>query len=331
MRALVYAAPCKVIVEEHPRPQTISGECEIAISAAGICGSDLAAFLGKSRRRKPPMILGHELAGRRANGRRVVVDPLISCGHCFECQRGAENLCPGLRLLGMDETQGCFAEFVSVPETQVHDIPDGLPDSRAVLAEPLANVVHLFRLALHAEGRIGIIGAGLMGSLALQLARSTGELETVVEDVCAPRVENARKMGATLAVDASAEHGRAEAARFAGRGLNLVIDACGTREARQEAFDLCRPGGQVLLLGMASARSELDFVASIYREQSVAMSFGYTPRDFARSLELLTAGLVDLAPWTAEFPFEEGQRAFEQMAGPRGATLKVLLRGALCA
>ena len=327
MRALVYTAPRQVALEDRPRPRPASGESEIAVTAAGICGSDIAGFLGHSRHHIPPLVLGHELVGRRPDGERVVANPLISCGHCAACLSGARNLCSNWRLLGMDRTSGCHAEFVAIPESQVYAIPDHLTDARAVVAEPLANIVHLFRIATPPPfSRMGIVGAGTMGSLALLTARRLGAREILVEEVSEARLETAREMGATLAVNAGAEEGRAEGRRFAGDGLDLVLDACGTSAARQAAFDLCRPGGLVVLLGMGQGRGEIDFAASIRKEHRVAMSFAYTPADFERALKLLTAGEIDLSPWTVEMPLEEGQKAFDRMATAPGATLRMVLR-----
>ncbi len=212
---LVYTAPRQVTLKELPRPRPAAGECEIAVAAAGICGSDLSGFLGRSRHRTPPLVMGHELVGRRLDGRRVVVNPLIGCGHCAACLSGEQNLCSDFRLLGMDRTSGCHAEFVAVPESHVYEIPDHLTDSRAVLTEPLANIVHLFRIAAPPPGfRMGIVGGGTMGSMALLMARRMGAREILVEDVNEARLETVRQMGATLAVNAGAEEGR----RFAGRG-----------------------------------------------------------------------------------------------------------------
>src|ERR1017187_9302706 len=100
MRALVYTAPCQVEMQDWPRRRPAGGEMEIAVAAAGICGADISGFLGRSRRRTPPLILGHELVGYAPDGRRVVVDPLLSCGRCTDCLGGCENLCSSLRLLG---------------------------------------------------------------------------------------------------------------------------------------------------------------------------------------------------------------------------------------
>ena len=327
MRALVYTAPRQVTLKELPRPRPAAGESEIAVTAAGICGSDLSGFLGRSRHRIPPLVLGHELVGRRPDGRRVVANPLIGCGHCTVCLNGAQNLCSSFRLLGMDRTSGCHAEFVVLPESQVYEIPDHLTDARAVLTEPLANIVHLFRIAAPQPFfRMGIVGGGTMGSLALLTARRMGAREILVEDVSDARLETVRAMGATLAVNAGTEEGRAEGSRFAGHGLDLALDAFGTSAARQAAFDLCRPGGLVVLLGMGHPRSEIDFVTSIRKEHRVAMSFAYTPADFERALKLLADGEIDLSPWTVEMPLEEGQKAFERMTTAPGATLRMVLR-----
>ncbi len=325
MRALINSAPSQVEIREWPRPQPAPGEVEIAVSAAGICTVDISRFLGRGRHHIPPAILGHELVGHTSDGRRVVVDPLISCGRCAECRAGAGNLCSGLRLLGLEGTPGCHAEFVSVPEPQVFEIPSGLSDAQAVLAEPLANIVHLFRrTALPPFFCMGIVGAGTMGSLALKMALHLGAREVLVEDVDEFRLEAARQMGATLTINPKAES--AEARSFAGRGMDLVLDACGEADARQRAFDLCRPGGTVVLLGMAQERSEIEFAISIRKEHKVLMSFGYTPLDFRRSLDLLVKGEIDMTPWCAKMPLEDGQKAFEKMSYFRGETLKMLLR-----
>jgi threonine dehydrogenase-like Zn-dependent dehydrogenase len=227
----------------------------------------------------------------------------------------------------MDRTPGCYAEFVTLPETQVFDIPDTLKDAQAVLAEPLANIVHLFRITAPPPFfRLGIVGGGTMGALALLAASRLGVRETLVQDVSDARLAVARAMGATLAVNVSSEEGRAKARAFAGYGLDMVLDASGSDGARQAAFDLCRPGGQVVLLGMGKERSEINFVASIRKEHRVVMSFAYTPADFARSLAMLAAGEIDLTPWTLEMPLEDGQSAFDRMVNAPGDTLKMLLR-----
>jgi threonine dehydrogenase-like Zn-dependent dehydrogenase len=326
MRALVYKAPGRVELEERPRPELVSGEVEVAIEFAGVCGSDISGFLGHSARRKPPLVLGHELIGRLKDGRRVVANPLISCGRCAACLSGAQNLCETWRLLGMDQTPGSFAEYVALPATQIFEIPDSLPSARAVLSEPLANIVHMFGLISPAPFfRLAIVGAGTMGALALLGSQQIGAHDVLLVDVSDERLETAKKLGSRHAVNTRSPEGVAEARQLAGRGFDVVVDASGSGPARQMAFDLCRPGGCVALLGMAAQRSEVDFVTSIRKEHRVVMSFAYTPGDFQRALGLLIAGKVDLTPWTEQFPLERGQEAMDRITKQPGTTLKMIL------
>jgi D-arabinose 1-dehydrogenase-like Zn-dependent alcohol dehydrogenase len=110
MRALVYTAPGKVELEQRPRPEPQNGEEEIAIEVAGVCGSDISGFLGHSALRRPPLVRGHELVGRRRGGQRVVANTLVSCGHCDACNSGAQNLCESWKLLGLGTTPGTYQE-----------------------------------------------------------------------------------------------------------------------------------------------------------------------------------------------------------------------------
>jgi 2-desacetyl-2-hydroxyethyl bacteriochlorophyllide A dehydrogenase len=325
MRALIYVAPESVEMQERPRPIAAAGEKEVRVEISGICGSDMSGFLGHSPRRKPPLTLGHEVVGRLNDGPRVVANPLISCGKCRRCLSGAQNLCATWRLLGLDRTEGSFAEYVTLPESQLFEIPDSLPSERAILAEPLANIAHLFRIVAPLPFfRLAIVGAGTMGALAFLVAKTIGARDILTVDVNAKRLDTLAKLGAAV-VNVSDPAALREAQQAGRSDFDLVIDAVGNAAARQTAFDLCRPGGQVVLLGMGAQRSEIDFVTSIRKEHRVVMSFAYTPGDFQRALALLIAGEIDLGPWTEKVPLEDGQRAFEKMTRAPGATLKMLL------
>ena len=326
MRALVYTGKEKVELLERPRPAANAGEEEIAVELSGICGSDMSGFLGHSPRRKPPLTLGHELTGWRRDGKRVVANPLVSCGKCARCLAGAQNLCVEWRLLGLDRTEGSFAEFVTLPAQQIFEIPGTLSSRRAVLVEPLANIVHLFRIAAPpAFFRLAIVGAGTMGALALQASTRLGARDILCADVNPHRLTAMKEMGATDTMHVGADGGANDLSQLGGSEFDLVIDASGSGTARQMAFNLCRPGGQVVLLGMMQQRSEIDFVTSIRKEHRVVMSFAYTPGDFQRALSLLIAGEIDLDSWTETMPLEKGQSAFEKMTRAPEATLKMLL------
>ena len=327
MRALVYTAPGQVEMQEQPRPSALAGDEEIAIQVAGVCGSDISGFLGHSALRKPPLVLGHELVGRRRNGRRVVANPLVSCGHCNACISGAQNLCDSWKLLGLGTTPGTFAEYVALPSAQVYEVPDSLTSEQAILAEPLANIVHMLRIVAPPPFfRFAIVGAGTMGALALLASLRIGARDVLAVDVNDERLALMRQLGASAVVNVSGAEQAEQAKSAAGRGYDVVLDASGSAAARQMAFDLCRPGGQVVLLGMGTQRSEVNFVTSIRKEHRVVMSFAYTPADFRRSLDLLIAGEINLTPWTVRMPLERGQEAMERMSHNPGVALKMMLQ-----
>lgn len=327
MRALVYTAPGQVEMQEQPRPSALAGDEEIAIQVAGVCGSDISGFLGHSALRKPPLVLGHELVGRRRNGRRVVANPLVSCGHCNACISGAQNLCDSWKLLGLGTTPGTFAEYVALPSAQVYEVPDSLTSEQAILAEPLANIVHMLRIVAPPPFfRFAIVGAGTMGALALLASLRIGARDVLAVDVNDERLAIMRQLGASAVVNVSVAEQAEQAKSAAGRGYDVVLDASGSAAARQMAFDLCRPGGQVVLLGMGTQRSEVNFVTSIRKEHRVVMSFAYTPADFRRSLDLLIAGEINLTPWTVRMPLERGQEAMERMSHNPGVALKMMLQ-----
>lgn len=326
MRALVFSAINKVELQQLPRPVPRTGEVLVSVEIAGICGSDITGFLGHSNRRRPPLVLGHELVGHLEDGRRVVVNPLITCGGCRRCLEGRQNVCKQWSLLGMDRVQGAFAEFVSVPEQQLFLIPDDIPTTRAVLAEPLANIVHLYRIAgTGGLSNLAIIGAGTMGTLALLLGKIIGFRNILIADVSDERLELVSRLGARWWENVRSKSGIDRAQKALATGFDLVIDASGNGDARRLALELCSPGGQVVLLGMGEQKSEIDLVASIRKEHRLFTSFAYTPIDFQHSLELLTAGDVNLSPWTTSLPLERGQEAFDRMSSAPGSTLKMLL------
>lgn len=313
-------------MEERPRPTLQPGEQEVAIEFAGVCGSDISGFLGHSALRKPPLVLGHELVGRRSDGRRVVANPLVSCGHCDACLSGAQNLCDSWKLLGLGSTPGTFSEFVGLPSSQIYDVPETLSVEKAILAEPLANIVHMFRIVSPPPFfRLAIVGTGTMGALALLTSLRIGARDVLTVDINDERLATMKSLGASKTVNATDARAVSEAQQ-ASRGYDVVIDASGSGPARQLAFDLCRPGKQVVLLGMGAQKSEVNFVTSIRKEHRVVMSFAYTPVDFRRALDLLIAGEIDLTPWTVRLPLEQGQQAMERMSRDPGVALKMMLQ-----
>ena len=143
MKALVYTRPHEVTYRDEPDPAPAADEVLLGIDAAGICGSDMHAYHGRDPRRNPPLILGHELcatilAGAR-KGARVTVNPLITCGRCDYCLTGRNNLCSDRTMIGMTRPGG-FAERMTIPESSLIAIPQGMSARQAALTEPAATL-----------------------------------------------------------------------------------------------------------------------------------------------------------------------------------------------
>ena len=133
MKALVYTGVEELIYRDEKDPVEKEGESILEVQASGICGSDMHAYHGKDERRVPPLILGHEVSGKIINGKFkdkiAVLNPLLTCGKCEYCSNKREHLCPNRVLLGMNrpyERQGAFAELITVPNTNIYDVPENL-------------------------------------------------------------------------------------------------------------------------------------------------------------------------------------------------------------
>jgi threonine dehydrogenase-like Zn-dependent dehydrogenase len=286
----------------------------LGVSAAGVCGSDIHGFLGHSERRKPGLVMGHEAVATILDvhssvdgwrrGQRVSFNPLLSCGQCRACLEGRQNLCPTWTLFGMDRLHGAYAERVAVPARQLRALSEELSEHEAVLAEPMAVVIHAFRLGLVAAPHaLAIVGGGAIGSLALILAKLRGISKVCVVDVNDARLEAARRLGA-----------------------DAVVEAVGTAATRRTAVALAAKGARLILLGLAENDTPLPWVDMIRNEQTLFASFAYAPRDFLDSVDLIESRRVDIRAWTEVRPLEDGQAGFVKMARDPGATLKLLLK-----
>lgn len=338
MKALVYVAPERVEVQTLPDPAAGDGEVLLRVSAAGICGSDIHGFLGHSARRQPGLVMGHEtvatirevhpsVRGWRAS-QRVCFNPLQGCGTCRACRSDRQNLCADWRIFGMDHLQGTFAELIAVPAGQLHALPDALPEAEAIFVEPVAVLVHAFRIAFdQVADTMAIVGGGTIGALALVLAKLHGVGRICVVDQNEKRLAVARQLGADLVVNSAREDAvRAVRSWTGGAGAEHVVEAVGLATTRRAAVGMAAKGARLLFLGMGENDSPLPWVDMIRNEQAVVTSFAYAPRDFAAAVGLVESRRFDLKPWTEAQPLEHGQAAFHKMARDPGNTLKMMFK-----
>jgi threonine dehydrogenase-like Zn-dependent dehydrogenase len=314
MQALVYTRPLTLELRDVPEPEPGPGEVVVDVGAVGICGSELEGFRSRSPFRVPPLIMGHELAGRRrSDGALVAINPLLACGRCDLCLRGRRNICRQRGLLGISRSGG-FAERVAVPESACMPVPDGMTVERAALAEPLANAVHAWRLALaqdQSPTRVGIVGAGMLGLAVGLVVRRAGIVDVAISDVNADRLASAERAGA--GTGAPALEGE----------FDVVFDAVGTAETRAASVDRLRPGGTAVWIGLHGAEAGFDGQALIRSEKRILATFAYLERDFATAIEL-AASLEDTS-WVTRRPLGEGVDAFLGLLDAPGAAAKTLL------
>lgn len=308
MKALVFTAPNTVELHDVPEPHVAAGELVVDVRAVGICGSELHG-IASTDFRKPPLVMGHELAGVAADGRRVTVNPLFSCGSCDRCADDQEHLCRERQILGIHRS-GAFAERVAVPQNAVREIPATMSFAAATVIEPLANAVHVLRLADPGENpRIAVLGAGPIGLCCLLVARRYGERVDVC-DLSEERLAVAARLGAqTVARELSGEY-------------DIVIDAVGAAATHQLSIDLLRPGGTAVWIGLLSTDAGFDGQEIVRSEKRVIGSYCYRPADFDEAVRL--AGEIDLS-WTTSFPLDKGATIFEELLNGRADVLKAVL------
>lgn len=313
MKAIVYSAPLTLELKEVDPPLAREGEVIVKVEAVGICGSELEGFASQSPFRVPPLVMGHEFAGiRTGDGRPVVVNPLISCGVCDSCLRGAANVCRNRVIVGI-QRDGGFAEYVAVPAENCHELPADVPLRNAALVEPLANAVHALRLArTHTRDirRVGVIGSGMVGVAVTVVTKALGVEYVAVSDLSPERLALAAGAGA----DAVGPELEGE--------FDVVFDAVGLGATRATAVRAIRPDGAVVFLGLHAADAGFDGRELIRDEKRVIGSFCYTDDDFA-----VAVGLVRevRAEWFDVRPLEQGVEAFTSLLDAVPATIKTVL------
>jgi threonine dehydrogenase-like Zn-dependent dehydrogenase len=288
MAALVWTAPLQAELREQPVPEPAAGEVVLAVRAVGVCGSDLHGYRGHSPLRVPPLVLGHEVVGEDPDGGLHIVNPLIGCGTCALCGSGQPNLCPERALLGLNRA-GAFAEYVAVPEANLHVLPVVMSPVLGTLVEPLATGVNALRgTAIGEDTVVVVIGAGPIGLLAAHAIRRQGPGLLIHHDLDPRRVAYAAVTAdlAETSIDAVFE---AVARAGDGQGAAVVVDAVGVEATWTAAIGLVRPGGTVLEVGLGQPTGELPVGDLVRRGITVRGVYAYTSDDFADALALLTA------------------------------------------
>ncbi|WP_170337142.1 alcohol dehydrogenase catalytic domain-containing protein [Ruegeria arenilitoris] len=322
MKALVYEGVESLAFRDVPMASGRAGEYLIRIQASGICGSDMHAYLGHDNRRPAPLILGHEAAGVIEDGpqagRRITINPLVTCGSCAACTAGRENLCSSRQIISMPPREGAFAQFVAIPESNLVNVPDEVPLEKAALAEPLAVSWHAARLALEAlqpemERSALVIGGGAIGLAAALALRAMG-----IEDVSIQEPNDARR---AFLADCCNQQVVPE---FQGM-VPLVVDAVGYAATRAAASVAAAPGGVIAHVGLGEDAGGLDIRRMTLQEITFIGTYTYTAQDFRDTAQAIFDGRLGPLDWPEQRPLSEGAAAFRDLRSGAVAAPKIIL------
>jgi threonine dehydrogenase-like Zn-dependent dehydrogenase len=322
-------------VTDIDTPTIGDDEVLVQIKTACVCGSDVLLHQWRYRGRfpvEPPVVLGHEGAGviedmgksvKGLNkGDRVVVESILGCGSCYYCHRGWPNLCPQWQHLGISR-DGTFAEYIKLPMKAVHKLPDSVSFEDGAMVEPLGIVVNAFeRIRFSLGDSIVIIGPGTLGLLTAQAARSFGASKVIVLGLQKDelRMNRIRELGADVTIVSDRGDPAAQVLHLTdGMGADIVMEAGGTKESFDLAFDLVRGRGQIVAIGYAA---EGNIAPVKYARQELAM-FGVcacTPRHYEEAIKWLQHGKVSTGAIVSHrFDLSEAEKGIKMM-GDKEAT-----------
>jgi len=339
MKALLLSEYRRLEIADLPAPSAGAGEVLIRVGACGICGSDVHGYDGSSGRRIPPIVMGHEAAGRvaavgagvtgLAEGDRVTFDSTIYCGACGYCKHGEVNLCDHRQVLGVScgdySRAGAFAEFVAVPARVVYKLPESISFAEAAMLEAVAVAIHGVSLAkISSETTALVVGAGTIGVLILQALRAAGCKRILVSDVDTTRLKMAKELGAeTLLADGDVVSHVLQ--RTGGVGVDLAMEAVGRNETVSAAIASVRKGGTVVLVGNIAPEVRLPLQKVVTRQirlQGSCASAG----EYPEAIRLMASGAIRVKPLiTAIAPLAEGPQWFERLHAREPNLLKVVL------
>lgn len=307
MKAMRLEGIGQLFTREVDKPTPGPDDLLVRVEACGVCGTDRHLFHGEFPSR-PPVTLGHEFSGiieatgshvsGFAVGDRITGDPNIACGRCSHCVNGRVNLCRNLQAIGIHRDGG-FADYVLVPQKQAFLLPAKLDPMHGAFCEPLACCLHGIDLAgIQAGSSVVVLGGGVIGLLAVQLARLAGATTVILSTRQASRRTLAEELGATASVDPSAadiiETVTGPNGLVPG-GVDVVLECAGVGETVIQATKLARPGGTAVILGVMPQGETISIEPFdlLFREVKLVTSF-LNPFTHRRAADLIASGKIEV-------------------------------------
>lgn len=325
MKALVMHEYKHLSYEEVPTPIPGEGEVRIRIKACSVCGSDVHGFDGSTGRRRPPVIMGHEAAGVIEScgsgvknykvGDRVTFDSTEYCNKCEMCKCGKVNLCSSRMVLGVSceeyNRQGCFAEYIVLPEYLLYRIPDNVSFVQASMVEPMSVAYHAAtRTSIKKGDSVVIFGVGTIGLLALQVVKSFGAEQIIACDIDDSRLEMSKQFGATDCINTRNSEALTQIISLTrdGKGVDVAIDATGIGVTANMSIKSVKLDGRVILIG--NVAPNIDFPLQYVVTHQISL-FGScaSAGEYPQCLDLISSGQVDVDRMISKIvPLSEGDK-----------------------
>ena len=323
---------------ERPQPRPGPGEVVVRVAATAVCHTDLSIYTGEHPGVRYPVVLGHESTGTvdsvgeavsgLAPGQHAIINPIIACGRCDLCRRGAENLCRNAGLMGR-EVEGSLNAYLRLEARYVFPLPDALPLADATLIETLATVRHAQeRIGLSPGESVVVLGQGTTGLLHTRLAVLAGANPVIAVSRTRWKLDLAVRYGAHHALDASAEKSVAEVKRLTGGlGADVVIDTAGGAGTLMAAMDMLRPGGRLSPYAVShECCAQFTTFPIYYKEMSIIGSRALVASDMRPSIDLVASGKIDVSKFvTATYPLERTAEAFAEYEANPGRILRIVI------
>lgn len=330
-----------VRLESCPMPAPGAGEVLLKVKVVGVCGSDVHYYAeGRIGDQvvDAPIIMGHEFSATLVElgegveglhvGQLVAVEPAISCGRCEQCQLGNPNLCRDIRFCGTPPVNGVFAEYAVMPAENCFPLPEGISPEEGALLEPLGVALHAVNLShLKVGDTVAVLGAGPIGLLIAAVAKNAGASAVYVTEPLAYRRNFASQYAADAVIDPGQQDPVGEIMRLTGgRGVDVAFEAAGAVDTPQQAAEMVRYGGKVILAGIP-ADDRLSFAASTVRRKGLTIKLVRRMKHtYPRAIELVRSGKVNLqALVTHRLPLSGVGEAMELITHYQNGVIKAVI------
>jgi threonine 3-dehydrogenase len=324
-------------LEDVPKPQVAINDVLIRVDRTGICGTDLHIYKWDdwAQRTIPvPMVIGHEFVGEVAEvgsnvtdffpGEVVSAEGHVVCGRCRNCLAGRRHLCKDTQGIGVNRP-GAFAEYISVPMTNVWHHRDGIDRDVAAIFDPFGNAVHT-ALSFPLLGEdVLITGAGPIGIMAAAVAKHAGARYVVVTDMNKYRLDLAKKMGATVALNVAKGPGLAEVQKQLGmkEGFDVGLEMSGNPAALREMINNMAHGGKIAMLGIPSEQVPFDWNKVVFNMLTIKGIYGREMYETWYKMTVMLESGLDITPAiTHRFHYTEFKKGFKAiMSGNSGKVI----------